>query len=245
MEARLRRAADRGLTELPWLDSRHSFAFADFRDPVWLGHGPLRVLNDDRLAPGGGFPSHAHRHFEILSFVLDGELLHEDSMGEREILRPGDVQRLSAGRGLVHSEFNASRKRPVHFAQVWLDPGREGPAATAKPSFELASPGWRAASGLMQVAGGDSAISLATDTEIYAGSLESGEAVTHALVGERLGWLQVLSGEFDVAGQRLHAGDGLALAGPGELMLQTPEDAAPGEVLLFDMGSERRTGWDA
>jgi redox-sensitive bicupin YhaK (pirin superfamily) len=226
----VRASADRGRATLGWLDSRHTFSFADYHDPAHMGFGPLRVINEDRVAPGGGFPLHGHQDMEILTYVLEGALEHKDSLGSGSIIRPGDVQRMSAGTGIQHSEFNASKEEPVHLLQIWILPQRRGIA----PGYEQKRFALDKA-GLVLVASGggrSGALTVHQDADVYAGRLAEGEAVTHSLLPRRLGWVQVARGMVTVNGLTLSAGDGAAIEGETELTLR---GGANVELLLFDM----------
>jgi len=227
----IRRSADRGRASHGWLDSHHTFSFADYHDPAHMGFGPLRVINEDRVAPGAGFPRHAHRDMEILSYVLEGTLEHKDSLGTGSIIRPGDVQRMSAGTGIEHSEFNSSKDEPVHFLQVWILPERTGLA----PGYEQKTFTLDEAKGLVLVASGggrNGALTLHQDVDVYAGRLAEGETVTHGLRPRRLGWVQVAFGTLTLNGLTLSAGDGAAVVSETELTLRAGADA---EMLLFNM----------
>jgi redox-sensitive bicupin YhaK (pirin superfamily) len=228
----LRRADDRGRANFGWLDSRHSFSFGQYYDPAHMGFGPLRVINEDRVAPGGGFPTHGHADMEILSYVLDGALEHRDSIGSGAVIRPGELQRMTAGTGIRHSEFNHSRQEPVHFLQIWILPERTGlqPGYEQK-RFPLAEEPGR----LHLIAardGRDGAVTLHQDVDLYAGRLRSGDSLTHELAADRLAWLQVARGAVSLAGTELRAGDGVAIGEPGRIDLSVRDSA---EILLFDM----------
>lgn len=235
----LRAADDRGRADLGWLQSRHSFSFGQYFDPQHQGHGPLRVINEDRVQPGRGFGAHSHRDMEILSIVLEGALAHEDSLGNGSVIAPGDIQRMSAGTGVQHSEFNASGEQPVRFLQIWIEPALLGVA----PSYEQLhfGPAERAdrlqlvASG-QPTAGltGNRVLSLHQDVDLYRSALAAGASVAHELPAGRLGWVQLLDGAVTVNGQVLAPGDGLALTGPQALRIDSQETA---ELLLFDMTS--------
>jgi quercetin 2,3-dioxygenase len=228
----LRKAADRGHANHGWLDTHHTFSFADYRDPRFMGFGPLRVINDDTVAPGGGFPPHGHRDMEIISYVLEGALQHEDSLGNGSVIRPGDVQRMSAGTGVTHSEFNASQEAPVHFLQIWLLPRREGlPSGYEQKYFGDDEKRGR----LRLVAspdGADGSVRIQQDARVYASLLRAGATLTHAFARGRQGWLHLARGTAEINGQRLAAGDGLAIEGEETLAIGSP---AEGEILLFDM----------
>jgi redox-sensitive bicupin YhaK (pirin superfamily) len=227
----VRKSADRGRASLGWLDSRHTFSFADYHDPAHMGFGPLRVINEDRVAPGAGFPRHAHRDMEILSYVLEGALEHKDSLGTGSVIRPGDVQRMSAGTGIQHSEFNASKKEPVHFLQIWILPERTGIA----PGYEQKTFALDGTEGLVLVASGggrDGALTVHQDVEVYGGRLAEGATATHALRPGRLGWVQVARGTITLNGLTLNAGDGAAVEHETELTIRAGANA---ELVLFDM----------
>ncbi|HEY8206947.1 MAG TPA: pirin family protein [Myxococcaceae bacterium] len=228
----IRRADERGRTHLGWLDSRHTFSFGDYYDPEAMGFSVLRVLNDDRVRPGAGFPRHPHRDMEIVSYVLDGAIEHQDSLGTGSVIKPGEVQRMTAGTGVLHSEYNPSQRDAVHFLQIWLLPDRRG----LKPSYEqkafteeelkdqlhlVASPDGR-----------DGSITVHQDVRLFAGRLGVGAAVRAPLDPKRQGWLQVARGAVTVQGQRLGEGDGAAISGESELELRAEDNA---EVLLFDL----------
>jgi quercetin 2,3-dioxygenase len=226
----IRKAADRGRTRTDWLDSAHSFSFGGYYDPAFLGFRRLRVLNDDRVAPGSGFPPHSHAEMEILTFVLEGALSHRDNAGNEGVIRAGEVQRMSAGRGIAHSEMNASREEPVHFLQVWIEPGRAGLA----PSYEQrAFPGREAGwVRLVDPDGRDGAVRVDQDVVVWRARLAAGERPALPVDAGRHAWLQLLSGDLEIDGHRLGPGDGAALS-PGELPnLETRE---PSELLVFDL----------
>ena len=229
---RIRRADARGRADFGWLDSRHTFSFGQYHDPAHMGYGPLRVINEDRVAPGQGFATHSHRDMEIVSYVLDGALAHRDSLGTGSVIRPGDVQRMSAGTGISHSEFNDSKTAPVHFLQIWIMPERQGiePGYEQKTFTEAEKRGR-----LRLVASGDArdgSVKLHQDADLHAGVFEPGESTTFASRDGRKLWLQVARGRIALDGTTLAAGDGAAIAGGGTLELTALERA---EVLLFDM----------
>jgi len=230
----VRRAGDRGHFDHGWLDTSHTFSFADYHDPGHMGFRSLRVINEDRVQPGQGFGTHGHRDMEILSYVLDGALAHRDTSGGDGVLRPGEVQRMSAGTGVRHSEFNDSTAAPVHFLQIWIIPDREGHA----PSYQQrAYPEAERRGALRLVASPDGAAGSTTlhaDVRVYASLLGEGEAVTHALEKGRHAWVQVARGEVTVNGTALRAGDGAALSGQPEVALR---GGGPGvaDLLLFDL----------
>ena len=232
MTLALRKAEERGKADFGWLDSRHSFSFGDYRDPKHMGFGPLRVINDDRVAPGAGFPTHGHADMEIISYVLEGALEHKDSIGTGSVIRPGDVQRMSAGTGIRHSEFNASKSDPVHFLQIWIVPERGG----LKPGYEQKTFAADQKNGKLRLVGSrdgrDGSVTIHRDVDLYATQLSGGDAVTHTLRAGRGAWVQVARGAVALNGTRLTAGDGASLTAPGVLRLDDADDA---EVLLFDI----------
>jgi redox-sensitive bicupin YhaK (pirin superfamily) len=232
MQMTIRRADARGAANFGWLDSRHSFSFGHYYDPAHMGFGPLRVINEDRVAPGDGFPTHPHRDMEIVSYVLDGALEHKDSLGTGSVIRPGDVQRMTAGTGVRHSEYNASDSEPVHFLQIWILPERAGLApGYEQKRFEPAEKRGR----LRLIAsrdGREGAITVHRDVDLYATLLAPGENVTHRLAPGRAAWVQVARGEIAVNGEPLAAGDGVAVSDAAELRLDGRADA---EALVFDM----------
>jgi redox-sensitive bicupin YhaK (pirin superfamily) len=218
----LRRAAERGRAEEGWLDSRHTFSFADYYDPQFLGFGPLRVLNEDRVQPGKGFGTHSHRDMEIISYVLEGALEHKDSLGNGSVLRPGDVQRMSAGKGVEHSELNPSATEPVHFIQIWLTPERRFSADEKRGRLRL----------IASRDGRDGAVVVHQDVDLYAAVLAPGAEVVHAMRPRRKIWLQIANGRVTVNERELGAGDGAAVTDEEVLFVRGITDA---EVLLFDM----------
>jgi redox-sensitive bicupin YhaK (pirin superfamily) len=226
----IRKAEERGHADHGWLDTHHTFSFADYYDPGHMGFGPLRVINDDTVAAGGGFPTHAHRDMEIISYVLEGALEHRDSMGTGSVIRPGDVQRMSAGTGVRHSEFNASRTAPVHFLQIWIVPERPGlPAGYEQKHFADDEKRGR----LRLVAsreGADGALHIQQDARVFAGLIEGGQSVEHDLAGRRA-WLHLARGSATVNGVALRAGDGVAIEGEPRITVGSEQH---GEVLLFD-----------
>jgi quercetin 2,3-dioxygenase len=228
----IRRSNERGLADHGWLKSFHTFSFADYYDPRQMGFGPLRVINEDRVAAGAGFGTHGHRDMEIISYVLDGELAHQDSMGNGSVIRPGDVQRMSAGTGVRHSEFNGSKERPVHFLQIWIEPQQRG----IEPGYEekrfsaqdkrgqlrlIASPD-RAAGSLL----------IHQDARVYAGLFTGAEQAQLALDPQRQAYVQVARGRITANGEALQTGDALKVTRADRLTLSQGEDA---EVLVFDL----------
>ncbi len=235
MPIALRKSDHRGKVDFGWLDSRHTFSFGHYHDPAHMGFGPLRVINEDRVAPEGGFPTHPHADMEILSYVLSGALEHKDSIGTGSVIKPGDVQRMSAGSGVRHSEFNASKTESVHFLQIWILPERRGIA----PSYEQkAFADEEKLNRLRLIASRDArqgSIRIHRDVDLYAALIGKGHRVEHAFAPKRLGWVQVTRGSVDLDGDRLDAGDGAAIKDMASIKLTGIEDA---EVLLFDMAQD-------
>jgi len=228
----VRRSEERGHANHGWLDSHHTFSFADYYDPDHMGYGPLRVINEDRVEPAAGFPTHGHRDMEIISYVLDGALEHKDSLGTGSVIRPGDVQRMSAGTGVRHSEFNASKTESVHFLQIWIEPDTRGIApGYEQKRFEAAD-----LTGRMRLIaspdGADGSVRIQQDARVYATKLSSGDGVSHRLAPGRRAYVQVARGEAVVNGQKLSAGDGAAVEEETEIKLVSPSTA---EVLVFDL----------
>ena len=229
----LRPAAERGLAEHGWLRSYHTFSFADYHDPRQMGFRALRVINEDRVQAGRGFGAHSHRDMEIISYVLEGALSHKDSLGTGSVIRPGEVQCMSAGRGVTHSEFNASASEPVHFLQIWLIPSQRGLA----PSYaQQAFPPEDSEGRLRLVASADGregSLTIHSDASLYAGRFAAGQSQTLELARGRHAWVQVTRGAVLVMGQTLSAGDGAALSDEPQLQLDGSE---AGEILVFDLG---------
>ena len=230
----LRLAEDRGTANFGWLDSRHTFSFGQYFDPKHMGHGPLRVINDDRVEPGAGFNTHGHQDMEIISYVLEGELRHEDSMGNGSVIRPGDVQRMSAGTGVMHSEFNNSDTEMVHFLQVWVLPERKG----LEPGYEQISFSNEERNGQLRLIGShdgrEGSVTIHQDVSLYSALLAPDQSVSHDFGPGRKGWLHVATGTVMINDEQpAYAGDGLAIEGPEAIMVSGTSDA---EVLLFDMG---------
>ena len=228
----LRRAQDRGHFNHGWLDTSHTFSFAENHDPKFMGFRNLRVINDDRVAPGQGFGTHPHRDMEILSYVLEGALQHRDSMGHGSVIRPGDVQRMSAGSGVLHSEFNASQQEAVHFLQIWLQPAERG----IPPGYEQKTLDRGALQGQLRLVasqdGRDGSVTIHSDAAVYAGVFAAGEHGALALAPGHHAWVHVARGTARVNGQELHAGDGAALSQEAAVQV---DGVAAGEVLVFDL----------
>ena len=230
----LRRSRERGYADHGWLKSFHSFSFAEYVDPAHMGWGNLRVINEDRIAPGTGFGTHGHRDMEIISYVLSGELAHQDSMGNVKGIPPGDVQRMSAGSGVRHSEFNHAPDQTTHFLQIWIEPNVTGiPPGYEQKSFPEADKRGR----LRLVAAADGAqgaVTLHADAAVHAGLFDAGESAELALDPERKAYVHLVRGAIEVNGHRLDAGDAALIAGEDRLVLAHGEDA---EVLVFDLAA--------
>jgi len=228
----IRPSTERGHANHGWLDSYHSFSFADYHDRQHMHWGPLRVINEDRVQPRGGFATHAHQDMEIISYVLAGELEHKDSMGTGSIIRPGEVQRMSAGRGVQHSEFNPSPTTPVHFLQIWIMPDVYGIA----PEYEQRAFDHAARRGqLCLIASADAAggsLCIHQDARLYAGLFDGAEAAQLPLEAGRLGYVQVAGGSVTINGQALNAGDGALLSGEPQVRIGRGRQA---ELLVFDL----------
>ncbi|MEP6652720.1 MAG: pirin family protein [Myxococcales bacterium] len=228
----IRFAEDRGHADHGWLDSHHTFSFADYHDPRFVGFRSLRVINDDRVAPAQGFGTHSHRDMEIISYVLEGALEHKDSMGTGSVIKPGDVQRMSAGSGVAHSEKNASDSEPVHFLQIWIHPTARG----IKPSYEQKHFPIADRQGRARVVaspdGREGSISIHADAVVYASLLNEGQKAELPLGPNRHAWIHVASGRVRVNGNELKEGDGAALSDEAAVRL---EGVAQGEVLVFDL----------
>lgn len=228
----IRKANDRGHANHGWLDTYHTFSFSTYRDPRHMGFRALRVMNEDWVAPGQGFGTHPHQDMEIVTYVLEGALEHKDSMGNGEVLRPGEFQRMSAGTGITHSEFNPSDQEPVHLYQIWLYPEQKG----LEPSYEQKRfPESERKNRLRLVASHDAtegSLRIHQDAKIFLSQLDSGNQVIHTLSDNRHGWLQVLRGEVTVNGQSLGTSDGAAISGESTI---TVEATTPAEIMLFDL----------
>lgn len=222
----------RGRSRLDWLDSRHTFSFGDYQDPQQMGLSNLRVINDDRVAPGGGFATHGHRDMEILSYVLDGALEHQDSMGNGSVIRPGDVQRMCAGTGVRHSEYNHSQTDPVHFLQIWLMPNKTG----VSPAYDQRQFPAEERHGrvrlLVSPDGHNASVATHQEALIYGSLLDAGETATLAIAPTRTGYVHLARGKLNLNGQQMEAGDGAALIDESEIRLSGIEHA---DVLLFDL----------
>ena len=232
MHMKIRRAGDRGLADHGWLRSFHTFSFADYHDPEHMGFRALRVINDDRVAAGKGFGTHGHRDMEILSYVLEGALEHKDSMGTGSVIKPGDVQRMTAGTGVMHSEQNASKSELVHFLQIWIVPE----ARNIEPGYEQKAFSNEEKRGKLRLVashdGREGSITVHQDVDLYAGLLDEGERATFEVRSGRGAWVHVASGAVELAGTRLVAGDAAAIEDAGTYELAGKEQ---GEVLVFDL----------
>lgn len=228
----LRRAEDRGHFDHGWLNTYHTFSFADYYDPRHLGFRTLRVINEDRVKPGEGFGTHPHKDMEIVTYVLSGALEHKDSMGNGSVIARGEIQRMSAGTGITHSEFNPSKTDPVHFLQIWILPASSG----LKPSYEQkAIPQETLRERLRLIAsrdGREGSLTIHQDASVYASRLSSGNGVGHKFGPGRYGWLQVVEGEIAVDGEVLHPGDGAAFSGESEAKITAKADS---EFIFFDL----------
>lgn len=228
----IRSSNERGGGDYGWLNTRHTFSFDQYYDPKFMGFRSLRVINEDRAAPGGGFPTHPHRDMEIITYVLEGALEHKDSLGTGSVIRPGDGQRMSAGRGIRHSEANPSPAEPVHLLQIWIMPDRQ----SYEPSYEQKTfPDEEKRGRLRLIAspdGKDGSVTIHQDARLYVSLLKPGQEVTHALAKGRYAWLQVAKGAVELNGKPLNQGDGAAIENEPKLTIKGVKDA---EILLFDL----------
>ncbi len=228
----IRRSGERGHFDHGWLDTYHTFSFADYYDPQFMGFRGLRVINEDRVQPGRGFGTHSHRDMEIVTYVLEGALEHRDSMGTGSVIHPGEVQRMSAGTGVLHSEINPSRSEPVHLLQIWILPERRG----LQPEYEQKTFPIEERNNRLRIVasrdGRDGSLTIHQDVTLYASTLNDGVAIVHPLEPERYGWIQVTRGELEVNGERLRAGEGAAIEDERTLTLKGRGTA---EFLLFDL----------
>ncbi|WP_448207064.1 pirin family protein [Azospirillum sp. sgz302134] len=228
----VRHRDERGAVNMGWLNSKHSFSFGHYHDPAHMGFRALRVINDDRVIPGAGFPTHGHANMEIVSYVLDGALEHKDTLGTSSVIRPGEVQRMSAGTGIRHSEYNASKAEPVHFLQIWILPEREGIA----PGYEQTAFPTEEKQGRLRLVGSrdgrQGSVTIHQDVDLYATLLGDGDTVTHELRPGRHAWVQVARGQARLNGVVLKEGDGAAVSNETTLTLDSGIGA---EVLVFDL----------
>jgi redox-sensitive bicupin YhaK (pirin superfamily) len=228
----VRKSDERGYADHGWLQSFHTFSFADYHDPEHMGFGSLRVINDDRVQPDKGFGTHGHRDMEIITYILEGALAHKDSMGNGSTIVPGDVQRMSAGKGVMHSEFNASPSEPVHLLQIWIEPNVTG----IRPSYEEKHFDAASKRGQLRlIAASDAregAVLIHQDASVYAALLDGAERIRYKLAPARRAFAHVARGKLTVNGQRLQAGDALKASGVEEIVFENGEQA---EVILFDL----------
>lgn len=228
----LRQSSDRGHANHGWLDSYHTFSFANYYDPNHMGFRALRVINEDWVQSGKGFGTHRHRDMEIITYVLDGALEHKDSLGNGAVITPGEVQRMSAGTGIMHSEFNPDQTEPVHLLQIWILPDRQG----LQPSYEQRAFGLEERQGKLRLIaardGREGAVTIHQDVDLYSAVLQKGDRVSYQLQPNRYGWLQVAKGEVSLNGNALKAGDAVALSEAESLKIGTDTGA---EILLFDL----------
>ncbi|MEZ6047091.1 MAG: pirin family protein [Planctomycetaceae bacterium] len=229
----LRRAADRGHADHGWLDTYHTFSFSSYFDPRQMRFRSLRVMNEDHVAPGRGFGTHPHDNMEIVTYILEGALEHQDSMGNGEVLRPGEFQRMTAGTGITHSEFNPSHEEPVHLYQIWLLPSEED----LEPSYEQKAFPLEGRTNQFQLVASPTAAAgsllIHQDARIYLANLDPGKSLTYSMQPDRHAWLQVLRGSLELNGEQLQTSDGVAISEEQELQLKS---AAGTEVMLFDLG---------
>jgi quercetin 2,3-dioxygenase len=227
----IRRSGERGHANHGWLDSYHSFSFADYHDPRHMGYGPLRVINEDRVQPGQGFGTHGHRDMEIISYVLEGALAHQDSMGTGSTIVPGDVQRMSAGNGVRHSEFNHEKAKVTHFLQIWIEPSVSG----IPPSYEQKHFAAQDKRGRLRLIassdGSEGSVTIHQDARVYAGLFDADEGASYSLAQGRLGYVHVARGSVEVNGKKLDAGDALK-TDAADIRIEGGEHA---EILLFDL----------
>ena len=229
---KIRKSQDRGYADHGWLKSYHSFSFANYHDPAHMGFGNLRVINEDRIAPGTGFGTHGHRDMEIISYVLSGNLAHKDTLGNVKGIPPGDVQRMSAGTGVQHSEFNHAANETTHFLQIWIEPSKTGIA----PSYEQKTFADDEKRGLLRLVaspdGAQGSVTVHADASLYAGLFDGGQACSQSLDPARKSYVHLVRGAISVNGQALQAGDAVMLEGESRLVL---DQAAAAEVLVFDL----------
>ncbi len=228
----VRKAEERGAANFGWLNSRHTFSFGQYFDSNHMGFGPLRVINDDRVQPGAGFDTHGHQNMEIISYVLEGALEHKDSIGTGSVIRPGEVQRMSAGTGIRHSEFNHSREESVHFLQIWIIPEADG----ARPEYEQKAFDDEEKRGRLRLVGSqdgrDGSVTIHQDVNFYAGLFDDGEEATLSLASDRGAWIHVARGTVEIEGRELSAGDAIAVTRKTSVEIKGKDD---GEVLVFDL----------
>lgn len=228
----IRKSEDRGAADHGWLNSQHTFSFSNYYDPRYMGFGPLRVINEDYIKPGRGFPTHGHRDMEIITYVLEGELEHKDTLGTGSIIRPGEVQKMTAGSGIRHSEYNPSDDHEVHLLQIWLEPSD----LNLEPSYEQKLFSENVLKNNLHLIGSSNgqndSIKINQDVNLYAAKLEKGHGINHRLDQSRLIWVQVASGELELNGTPLNSGDGAAIQNETEINITAKGNS---EILLFDM----------
>jgi len=228
----IRKAEDRGHANHGWLNTYHTFSFANYYEPKHMGFRALRVINEDRVSPGNGFGTHGHKNMEIITYVLEGALEHKDSIGTGSVIQPGEVQRMSAGTGILHSEFNHSKTESVHFLQIWLLPEKEG----LPPSYEQRNFSPAKTPGKLHLVaardGRNAAVTVHQDVDLYAAVLEPGDRVSHSLQSQRHAWVQVARGAITLNGLSLDKGDGAAISEETDVVIEATTDA---EILLFDL----------
>lgn len=220
----------RGRTKTGWLDSYHTFSFGDFRDPERMGFRSLRVINEDFVIPGAGFPTHPHSDMEIITVILKGELAHKDSMGNGATIKPGEVQKMSAGSGITHSEFNPSNDNPVHLLQIWIRPDTRGIAPGYEQITVEPQEGWTLVG---DREGSGKVVSIHQDVKLFTAVLKAGEKISYEFAKDRYGFLQIARGEIDLHGETIRQGDGVEISGEGKIKITAKADA---ELLLFDLG---------
>ncbi|MBV8552164.1 MAG: pirin family protein [Acidobacteriaceae bacterium] len=230
----LRKSNERGHANHGWLDSHHTFSFASYYDPEHMGFRSLRVINEDRVAPGRGFGAHGHRDMEILTYVLSGSLAHKDSMGHQEVLGPNEIQRMSAGTGIIHSEFNASETEPVHFFQIWIEPSTTGTQSTYEQIGFRAEEKNGKLKLLAGPRGGNGVARINQDAQVFVAEVPKGEKIGYDLKAQRHSWLHVIRGAVNLNGTPLHTGDAAAVSDETGLTI-TGTDSEPSEILLFDL----------
>lgn len=227
----LRPGAERGHSQLDWLDSWHTFSFDQYHDPKHMSFGPLRVINEDRIAPGGGFGTHPHRDMEIITYVVEGELQHRDSMGNGSVIKAGEIQKMSAGTGIQHSEFNASKENPVHLLQIWIMPDKRGIAPSYEQErFELKPQEWKLLGGPR----GEGLISIEQQVRLYALQATAGSTAEFRPQPGSIVWIQAVKGEFEVGGRRVASGDGASIRDDGPIDISMSADS---ELLLFEISA--------
>ncbi|XOV80298.1 MAG: pirin family protein [Aestuariibacter sp.] len=229
----IRKANERGVVNLGWLHSFHTFSFGHYYDPKFMGYGPLRVINDDKIKGAGGFPTHGHADMEIITYVVEGALQHQDSDGNQSVIRPGEVQKMSAGKGIRHSEFNDSKEQDVHLLQIWIEPDKRGiPSSYQQKAFSALQSAASELTLLVSPDGQGDSITIEQQAWLFGAKVAPHKSIEHQLGNEHLGWLQIVKGSIDVNGERLQSGDGAAFEVGERISMSGSEDA---EILLFEM----------